>query len=126
VDIGDAFLLIDDRIDEHLWIVISLPGDNPDAVVIVSLTTRQDWKDQSCILGPADHPWIKHETCVSYRDARCVAEIKLDELIAKAQLRMLATASDELLGKILAGAELTEDLPLKCSAVLIKQNLIRK
>ena len=126
MDIGDAFLLADARIEEHLWIVISLPGSDPETVVIVSLTTLGDWKDQSCVLRPADHPWIKHETCVSYRDAKCVPESKLDELLKSNQLKPLAAASDELIGKILEGAERTDELPLRCVDVLAKQNLISK
>lgn len=126
MDIGDAFLLTDARIEEHLWIVISLPGEDPENVIIVSLTTLTDWKDQSCILGPTDHPWIKHETCVSYRDAKCVPESKLDDLIKSNQLKPLAAASDVLIGKVLEGAERTDELPLKCIDVLAKQNLLRK
>jgi hypothetical protein len=72
MDIGDAFLLIDKSIDEHLWVVISKPGDNPDEVVIVNLTSHDSPdKDASCILDAGDHPWIRHRTCVRYMDARC-------------------------------------------------------
>ena len=106
--------------------MISLPGDDPVNVVIVSLTTLTETKDASCKLGPGDHPWIQHATCVSFRDAKCISEAKLDELVASGQLKQMAAASDTLITKILEGAEQTDELPIKCADVLAKQNLIRR
>jgi hypothetical protein len=82
VEIGDAFLLENRTIDPHLWIVISDPSADSVNVVIVNLTSHDDpSKDASCFLQPGEHPWITHETCVRYKDARVVAESQLDVLV---------------------------------------------
>ena len=127
--IGDAFLSHDRRIDDHLHIVISDPGLNPGQVVLVQLTSydkfvHEIYKDSSCILRPGDHPWIRHETCVSYRDGRVVSEKILDEAAAAGHLEMVQPVSNSLLERILQGAEQTDELPNKCRAILEEQGLI--
>lgn len=124
MEIGDTFLLARKNIDEHFWIVISHPQYNPECVIIVNLTSWHAIKDQSCILDPQDHDWIRHRTCISYQDAKCVSESKLDQLIAAGELRPHTSASPALLGKILQGAFLTDAMPNKCKQVLIEQDLI--
>src|SRR5262245_31893923 len=86
VEIGNTFVLVNEKIDSHLWIVISEPQQDAANVVIVNLTTWVDWKDQSCILVVGDHPWITHDSCVSYQDAKCVAEQVLDGLVVSGRL----------------------------------------
>jgi hypothetical protein len=125
LEIGDAFLLEDARIDPHLWIVISDPAMDEATIVVISLTTLTPDKDQSCPLDVGDHPWISHATCVSYRDARCSSEAQLDALVKSGRLRPQPAASDALLTKILVGAERSEELPLKCRRVLSEQGLIQ-
>jgi hypothetical protein len=124
VEIGQTFLLQDKGTDSHLWVVISTPQQNPEEVVIVNLTSWDKLKDQSCVLGPEDHAWISHKTCVRYQDAKCVAESKLDELFAAGLLARHDDATDDLLRKVLLGAGTTEALPNKCRRVLIDQILI--
>jgi hypothetical protein len=127
VDIGDAFLLDDRSIDPHLWIVISRPQDNPDEVVIVNLTSHDSpEKDDSCVLGPGDHPWIQHKTSVRYRDARIASESDLDDLVRRGWLIPQAAASDELITKILDGAEISPHLPGKHRRILENQGLLER
>jgi len=126
MDIGDAFLLVDKRIDEHLWVVISRPGENPSEVVIVNLTSHDADKDDACILDAGDHPWIRHRTCVRYMDARIASEAALDGLIAAGSLRPQARASDDLLGRILAGAQVSAFLPGRHRRILQDQDLIER
>jgi hypothetical protein len=113
VEIGDTFVLVNQKIDPHLWIVISLPQNNAEEIVIVNLTTHGVWKDQSCILDAGQHPWIRHKSCVSYRDAKCVPELQLDSLLASGVLVRDAPVTDDILRLLLMGAVLTNDLPNK-------------
>jgi hypothetical protein len=123
VEIGDAFLLTERDLEPHLWFVVSLPQENPE-VVIVNLTTHSQSKDQSCILDVGDHPWIKHKSCISYRDAKLVSEEKLDFLVRQGHLSPQAAIADAVITKILIGAEITDEMPMKCQKVLIDQGLI--
>lgn len=126
MEIGDTFLLDDRSIDPHLWVVISDPAADRERVVIVNLTSHDDLsKDSSCLLQVGDHPWVSHETCVRYKDARIVAELQLDALVKRKRLEPREPVSDELLTKILEGAERTEFLPLKCREILRLQGLIQ-
>ncbi len=129
MDIGDAFLSVDPDIDDHLQIVISDPGRDPTSIVIVSLTSyskfeHEIYKDKSCLLNPGDHPWINHPTCVSYRDGRVVSEEILDAASNNGLVTTEPAISDEILDRILQGAEQTEELPNKCRAILARQGLI--
>lgn len=124
MELGDTFELRNDKIDPHLWIVLSEPQQDAENVVIVNITTLLEWKDQSCILGPTDHPWIRHDSCVSYQDAKCVAESLLDSLVTSGQLLPQGPLSDDALRKVIEGAEATDAMPNKCRKVLADQGLI--
>ena len=125
MDIGDVIRSAKVDVNDHTFIIISDPGADPDEVVIVNFTSYDAfYKDPSCQLGKDDHPWLKHDTCISYRDAKVVTDAELEEAKKLNLLIVLDPASDELLGKILAGAELTEELPGKCRRVLERQGLI--
>ena len=67
----------------HLWVVISDPQQNPDQIVVVNLTSQRRWQDQACVLFPADHSFIRHETVVYYAEARIVSNAELEDRYAK-------------------------------------------
>ena len=64
---GDTFLA---EIDRHLWVVLSDPDKDPERVLLVSITTITPTKDQACILPRGCHPWVTHDSCVAYGEAR--------------------------------------------------------
>ncbi|MEX2120191.1 MAG: hypothetical protein WD847_11405 [Pirellulales bacterium] len=127
MEIGDAFLLEDSKIDPHLWVVISDPGKDDEQVVIVNLTSHDSpEKDDSCILDPGDHPWVRHKTSVRYRDARVASERDLDKLVKKRKLKPQNPVSNETLGKILAGAQMSPHFPLRPRRILQDQDLLER
>jgi hypothetical protein len=77
---GDTFRPAENTVDQfiHLWVIISDPEQDPDEVLIVSLTEYHPKKDTACILGPGDHPFIHKKTCVAYNLANAPS---LDELV---------------------------------------------
>lgn len=122
---GDAFRIpSSDHDTKHLYIIISDPEINYEDIVIVPLTTREDWVEETCVLYDGDHPAIKHETCVDYRRAKILSAIELDDALRKQQIRKLAPISSETLERILSGAKETRSLPNRCDRVLSAQNLI--
>ena len=71
---GSSFIL-----GGHLWVIITEPFGSPEQVIIVNLTSKRPHSDTTVILLPNDHSFIKHETVISYDDARivCSDNIKL-------------------------------------------------
>lgn len=64
---GETFLGFD--LGDHLWIVLA--NAENDEVALVSLTThgRSRCSGDCVVLAPAEHPWIRHDSCVYYRGA---------------------------------------------------------
>lgn len=129
MEIGDFFLFRSRNVNEHPFVVISMPDLDAERVVIVSLTSYDKFyheieKDGSCVLQEGDHAWIHHQTCVSYRDAKIVTHALLDQLESDGAIVKLTPVSDDLLTRILEGAQQTDELPGKCRKVLEDQDLI--
>jgi hypothetical protein len=124
LNIGDTFLLCDPRVDEHLWVVISHPGENADEVVIVNLTGFERFKTVDCILELGDHPYITKKSCIAYEHSKCVRECDLDSFVQNGMLKPLESGDNGFLCKILEGANITDAMPNKCKRVLAQQNLI--
>jgi len=124
---GDTFWAKDfaEGVDSHLLIVISDPVKNPDELVLVTLTTWERDKDDSCYLMPGDHPFIKHDTCVQYNGfARTVSVMQLERVIAQGELVPREPVSARVLQKILEGAGDTRFLTNHQLRILDEQELI--
>lgn len=68
----------------HLWVIIvELPG-SPNQVVAVSLTSKKHGTDETVVLRAGDHRFIRHDTVVSFADARAFVT---DDLINRIELR---------------------------------------
>ena len=76
---GDAFYIRDRSVDTHLWVVISDPQKDPGRVIMVSVTTFEDYKEDVCPINAGDHPRVTHRSCVAYHEARMKT---LERLIA--------------------------------------------
>ena len=121
----DTFwILSSDSGIEHLHVIISNPEINHEDIVVVPLTTRETWVEETCVLYVGDHPAIKHDTCVDYRRAKIVSAIKLDDTLKKQQIRKSAPISGEILERILSGAKETNFLPIEHDNILVAQKLI--
>jgi len=111
--------------DDHLWVVISDPLIDADqAVVIVSFTSYREDKDQTCILQPGEHPFIRKRTIVYYEDAREVPNAHLEGLAATGMLVRQDDVAPQLLAKIRQGAAESKRIPLGCRKILAEQGLI--
>jgi len=68
---GDTFSIKYTGKDFHFFVVISAPEILPDIiwkdyVFLVMLTTKEPWKDNSCILTQEDHPSLTHDTVAAF------------------------------------------------------------
>ena len=66
----EVFRFDDKAVDGHLWVIISDPVVDEGRVLFVSMTSYDITKERVCILDLADHPFIKHKTCIAYEFAK--------------------------------------------------------
>jgi len=86
MDCGDTFLMPapGGRATPHLWIVVTTPDPATRECAIVSVTTLRNSKDQTIILRPGDHPFIRHDSTIFYGDGMIVDVRNLERDLAAA------------------------------------------
>lgn len=84
MDCGDTFLMPapGGAATPHLWIVVTQPDPQTHECAIVSVTTLRNSKEQTVILRPGDHPFIRHDSTIFYGDAMIVDVRRLEAEIA--------------------------------------------
>jgi len=75
---GDCFLIPADGsgTTPHLWIILTDPDP---AFVLVSVSTLRHGKDQTVVLMPGDHPFVRHQSMIMYSDSMLVELSILEE-----------------------------------------------
>ena len=106
----------------HLWVVVSDPALDRKHVVIANMTS--DGLDQSCVLEPGDHDFIRHRTFIRYDMARVTSDADLEQLAASGGIMPHDPVSPDVLQRIREGAAITNRIPFGCKEVLINQSLI--
>ena len=81
MDCGDTFLMPapGGRATPHLWIVVTTPDALTCECAIMSVTTLRNSKDQTIILRPGDHAFIRHDSTIFYGDGMIVDARKLEQ-----------------------------------------------
>ena len=111
---GDTLFGIDDR--HHLWIVLSSPVDGQ--VVVANFTTHDPERATCSTACPTfnqrDHPALRHDSCVRYREAFPTSHAWLIRGLENRTYRKSAPLSPELLRRIQRGAlETQQDIRVK-------------
>jgi len=78
---GSTFILAG-----HLWIVVTPPSKTTNEVIIVNLTSLKRHSDTTTILTPDNHKFIKHDSVISYSDARILS---YEEIVNRANNRFI-------------------------------------
>lgn len=93
----------------HLHIICSQPFFNADtgassvlAVNISSIRTDAAF-DSTCILHVGDHPFIKHDSYVRYKDAVMMKVANIQAHIETGEIKVLENVSNEVFQRVLAG-----------------------
>jgi len=92
---------------DHLYVVASSPAIDATDVVLLCVTTFDDYKDDSCLIQPSDCPdldFITHLSCVDYRDPLIVPLDTILKLLATKQIRSRSAIPEPLLQKVYRGA----------------------
>lgn len=98
----------------HLWLILTDPAGSPPEVVIVMVRTPKAFTDETLLLDPGDHPFVRHRSCVQYSTAvvRRVGAITAQATAGRCTLREDMTR--ELLARARAGLR---DSPFTVNAV---------
>src|SRR5437867_1530140 len=87
----------------HLWIVLTDPDGSPPEVVAVMLRTVAGFTDDTLVLQPGDHPFVKHPTSVHYSTARRFRVSAILEAMQGGRCHLREDASPDLLQRARAG-----------------------
>jgi hypothetical protein len=71
-----------------------------------------------------DHPWVAHQTCVNYQDAKVISLKTLYELKDKGYLKLQDPLAPAVLRRVLEGAALSARMSMGHAAILSDQGLI--
>ncbi len=123
---GGTFLLTNYKrdIEPHLHVIISDPTKNPDAIVTANFTSWRADKDQSCVVGPGEHPWLTKRSCIDYRRDRLITSEEYRTLTESRLVIPQEPVGASLLQRILGGAAVSPHIPLESREILADQNLI--
>jgi hypothetical protein len=121
---GATFQSSDPRYECHLWIIISDPMRDPERVLIVNFTSWYEGRDPSCVLQRGEHPFIKHKTCVNYRESRITSLGKIQAAVDSGALRIRQSVSSKVLANIRRGAAVSLFIPLDNLQLLKDQSLV--
>jgi hypothetical protein len=124
--LGDTFRVTDpgSTLDRHLWIVLSNPEADPEAILIVNMTSWGTQKDPACVLGAGDHPFLSHKSCVNYRDAKVLSAARLEALLSAKHIAKQPPLSKDVLARVLCGAATSRFIALDHAKLLADQGLI--
>ncbi len=121
---GDTFYINDRGVDTHLWVVISDTERDAERVVLVSMTTYEDYKEAVCLLDVGDHPRVSHKTCIAYNEARMTTLEKLKGLKDRGHLAVQAPVSKDVLTRIRDGVNRSTKIKPKFIDILLEQGVI--
>jgi hypothetical protein len=84
-------------IPPHLWFVVTDPQGMTPQVVAVMLRTARSFTDNTTVLEPGDHPFIRHKSAVQYSTARFFRVGRIDKALGEGRCHLLDDMSGDLL-----------------------------
>jgi hypothetical protein len=103
VNRGDTFRYAATYSRSHLWVVTVVPGDG---VLAFNATTHDC--DESCVLNPGDHPFIRESSVICYRAGQLFTSPQIEGFIAGGLWAMDKPVSPEVLERIRVGAVISK------------------
>lgn len=104
---------------KHLFILLTDPTENPDTgtkdVLMVSISSIKPGMhhEQTCLLYPGDHPFIKWDSFVSYRTARIEMAQKVQNGVAQGVFIPKDPIDGAILARVCQGLMDSRQTPLK-------------
>jgi hypothetical protein len=120
VNLGDTFVI------EHLWIVATLPASDGSVAMVTFTTWRSPNDDESCIVLPGEHRFVRHKTIVAYKHARVFPPDAQARLLSVPEMcRAHDPVTPKLLDRIQRGA-LTSDFTPGAVQSLVRESMARQ
>lgn len=113
IEPGETLLKQDPR--NHLWIVLSRANERGE-IALVNLTTHRPERadHRSClIVRRGEHPWVRHDSCVRFREAQLQPAGDIVEQKAKGQLPQHEVCTPDLLQRLQTGVAAERQVPRK-------------
>lgn len=98
----DAIRMADENPIPHLWAVITEP-ESDRRCVIISITTLRNNVDQTVILQPGEHPFIRKPSAVYYQRALIADAGQIDAAVRRGQAALHAKFSQHTIRVIQEG-----------------------
>lgn len=110
----------------HYHIIISDPRAFPDKVVLVNLTTWEDYKEDTCVLEAADDlPLLHHKSCIDYGRAKQVSASALCMLLREKRIHHRGHLPADILARVRQRAAESQRIPNRCLLTLEEQGIIQ-
>lgn len=103
----------DDPGKMHLFIVLTDPATNEKLVLVASVCSVKEGVpyDQTCILEPSDHPFIKHKSYVDYSKTKIVEGQRLTNGVQQGKFVHKGMISETVVVKIINGVLASKRTP---------------
>lgn len=115
--LGETFLNTNPYIAVHLWAIVSNPTPH-DAVVMFNFTSWRPGCDETCLIKPSEHPFVKHDTVIAYRRGQLLTRAAWNELQRLGFYLRHEPLSDSLLRRIQQGALDSEFTPIDLQEIV--------
>ena len=105
--VGNTFLMETppNYTTEHLFIVIAIKNGK---AILVNITSNSS--DGSCSLTTKDHPFVRHNSSISYKDAMVSDICDIEAAVKSKVIAPHTDVSRTLLKKIQEGAKISQNL----------------
>lgn len=87
----------------HLWILATDSVGEPPQTIIVAVSTKRFYKDSTVVLSPGDHPWVRHESVISYAHALIPEVRHLNEAVRRRIGELRQPCTSDVLRKVQDG-----------------------
>jgi len=127
---GDVFLVPDPEdssgLSSHARVIVSDPSEDSDNLVMVTLTSWETYKEDTCLLDPKELGGIsffRHRSCAEYRRSFLMPASTLLVGLNNKVVRKLGSVPAAALARLRKGAAESPQLPQKCANILARQGL---
>lgn len=123
---GESYFIIERDFDEidHLWIIVSDPNIDHQRLVLVPMSTLEEYKECICRIDEGEHPRAQHDSVIEYRFAKVRSSEWLQDKVNEHKARKREDFGQNLLDRIHGKAEDSRFISLDCLHVLSDQNLL--
>jgi hypothetical protein len=101
---GTSLLLSESPgVKPHLWFVVTDPEGTPGRVVAVMMRSAKKFTDETVVLEPGDHAFVKHQSSVHYSSARWFDINAIDNAMRSGRCHLRENMTPELLSRVRNG-----------------------